>query len=97
MSHKAALDCRHTTSGPIESSSKNSVSVWVTTLKRNLSTPARLLRRRTRHVRGMIVLVDGSTQPLDEHVLLQPLEEGLRALSWGIVALALGVTMARLG
>lgn len=66
-------------------------------VQRRLSTPARSIRRRTRFVRGTIVLLDGSTQPLDEHILLRPLEEGLRALSWGIVMLAATILLARLG
>jgi hypothetical protein len=69
----------------------------ISSAQRHLSTPARSIRRRTRYVRGTIVFLDGSTQTLDEHVLLRPLEEGLRALSWGIVMLAAGIVLARLG
>ncbi|HEX6506899.1 MAG TPA: hypothetical protein VF221_04630, partial [Chloroflexota bacterium] len=65
--------------------------------QRHLSTPARSIRRRTRHVTGTVTFVDGSSRPLDEHVLLQPLEDALRSLSWGVVALAVGMAVARLG
>ena len=65
--------------------------------QRHLSTPARSIRRRTRQVRGKVTLIDGSIQPIDENTLLEPLEGGLRALSWGIVALAVGVALSRLG
>jgi len=65
--------------------------------QRHLSTPARSIRRQTRQVRGTLTLMDGSSRPIDEQVLLQPLEGALRALSWGIVALAVGMAVARLG
>ena len=64
--------------------------------QRMLSTPARLLRRRTRSVGGSITLSDGSAIVLDQAVLLRPLEAGLRAFSWGIVALAVGLAASRL-
>jgi hypothetical protein len=64
--------------------------------QRHLSTPARSIRRQTRQVRGTVTFVDGSSRPLDEAVLLQPLEGALRALSWGMVALAVGMAVARL-
>jgi hypothetical protein len=65
--------------------------------QRHLSTPARSIRRRTRQVRGTLTLTDGSIRPIDEQTLLEPLEGALRALSWGIVALAVGLALARLG
>jgi hypothetical protein len=65
--------------------------------QRHLSAPARSIRRRTRQVRGALTLTDGSIQPIDEHTILEPLEGALRALSWGIVALAVGLALARLG
>jgi hypothetical protein len=48
-------------------------------------------------VRGTITYVDGSTEPFGEEFLLQPLEGGLRALSWGIVILVAGIAVARFG
>ena len=63
--------------------------------QRSLSTPARLLRRRTRTVAGSVALVDGTSVPLRADVLLAPLERALRALSWGMVALAVALLAAR--
>src|SRR4029077_15806514 len=56
--------------------------------QRVLSTPARLLRRRSRSVSGTVVLDDGSQVALDQEALLKPLEAGLRDFSWGGAALA---------
>ena len=56
--------------------------------QRALSTPARLLRRRATDVSGAIVLVDGQSIPVERAVLLAPLEQALRAMSWAIVMLA---------
>jgi hypothetical protein len=64
--------------------------------QRSLSTPARLLRRQVEAVRGSITLADGTTRPLDETVLRAPLERALRATSWGLIALAAGLAVARL-
>src|SRR5438105_13548209 len=64
--------------------------------QRALSTPARLLRRKTRSVSGTLTLSDGSETHLDEPALLRPLELALRAFSWGVVLLAVGLVAARL-
>jgi hypothetical protein len=64
--------------------------------QRMLSTPARLLRRRSRSVTGVLTLADGSQVSLDKPTLLRPLEQALAASSWGIVALSLGLVAARL-
>jgi hypothetical protein len=64
--------------------------------QRMLSTPARLLRRRSRSVDGALTLNDGSQVVLDKPTLLQPLERALAALSWGIVALSVGLIASRL-
>ena len=64
--------------------------------QRALSTPARSLRRRTRSVSGTVTRTDGSQVVLDEAALLQPLETALRAFSWGVVALAVGLLASRL-
>ena len=65
--------------------------------QRSLSTPARLLRRRVVEVEGSLTLEDGTVRRLDERVLLAPLEQALRALSWSVVALAVALAAARLG
>jgi len=64
--------------------------------QRVLSTPARLLRRRSKSVSGSITLNDGSSVAIDELALLKPLEGALRAFSWGVVALGIGLTLSRL-
>jgi hypothetical protein len=63
--------------------------------QRSLSTPARLLRRRSRSVTGSVTMSDGSAVLLDEATLLRPLEQALRAFSWGVVALALGLAASK--
>jgi hypothetical protein len=63
--------------------------------QRSLSTPARLLRRRSRSVSGTVTLSDGSAVQLDEPTLLRPLEQALRAFSWGVVAVALGLLASK--
>lgn len=65
--------------------------------QRSLSTPARLLRRRTASVSGTITLADGEAISLDADRLLAPLEQALRALSWSVALLAAGLAVARLG
>jgi hypothetical protein len=64
--------------------------------QRRLSTPARLLRRRTIAVSGEQRLADGSSIELSQPVLLTPLDGALRALSVAITLLALGLLAARL-
>jgi hypothetical protein len=64
--------------------------------QRTLSTPARVLRRQVRAVEGVLMLTDGTTRPIDEAMLRVPLERALRAMSWGLVALAAALAVARL-
>jgi hypothetical protein len=64
--------------------------------QRSLSTPARMLRRNVEAVHGTMTFADGSVRPLDETVLRAPLEQALRAMSWGLIALAAGLAVARL-
>jgi hypothetical protein len=65
--------------------------------QRSLSTPARMLRRRTASVSGTVTLANGEVISLDADRLLGPLEHALRALSWSVVLLAAGLAVARLG
>lgn len=65
--------------------------------QRQLSTPARLIRRRTTAVEGHIFLTGGEVVPIEDHTLLVPLERALRAMSWGVVLLAATLAAARLG
>jgi len=64
--------------------------------QRSLSTPARLLRRRSSAVAGRVTLTDGTLIDLDQRALLKPLELALRAFSWGVVALAIWLALTRL-
>jgi hypothetical protein len=63
--------------------------------QRQLSTPARDLRRRTSSVEGQQVLHDGSVIPITDRTLLAPLERALRSLCWASVALALALLYLR--
>jgi len=65
--------------------------------QRSLSTPARLVRRRSAEVTGHITLADGEVLAIDADRLLAPLERALRAMSWSVVLLAAGLAVARLG
>jgi hypothetical protein len=65
--------------------------------QRQLSTPARLVRRRATRVEGHLTLRDGQVVPIDERTLLAPLEAALRALSWAVVLLAAALAVTRLG
>ena len=65
--------------------------------QRQLSTPARLIRRRTTAVEGHITLATGDVVPIDHRTLLAPLERALHALSWAVVLLAASLAVARLG
>jgi hypothetical protein len=64
--------------------------------QRALSTPARTVRRRVRHVEGTMTMADGSVRHLDARTVLVPLERALGAMSWGVVALAAALALARL-
>ncbi len=65
--------------------------------QRSLSTPARLIRRRSTSVTGVISLTDGTTLPVDADRMLAPLERALRAMVWSIVLLAAALAITRLG
>lgn len=65
--------------------------------QRSLSTPARLMRRKVSGIEGSLTLEDGTVRAIDARLLLDPLEKALRALSWSVVALAVGLAMARFG
>jgi hypothetical protein len=53
------------------------------------------LRRRSRSVTGVVTFSDGSAVELDEAALLRPLERALKAFSWGVVALAIGLAASK--
>ena len=62
--------------------------------QRALSARARLLRRRVIRVEGTIEMDDGTVRDLNDRFLRAPLERALRALSWGVVALAIAMGVA---
>lgn len=64
--------------------------------QRRLSTPVRELRRRTVSVAGEQLLDDGTSVPLSVERLARPLDGALRALSWAVVAIAVGLVAVRL-
>jgi len=64
--------------------------------QRQLSTPARNIRRRAIRVAGNITFADGRIVPITADSLLMPLERALRAASWAIVLLAAAMAVARL-
>jgi hypothetical protein len=63
--------------------------------QRSLSTQARLVRRRAAHVEGAMTMNDGGVQPIDEQLLLQPVERALRWMSIATVALAIALLLSR--
>jgi hypothetical protein len=63
--------------------------------QRSLSTPARSLRRRVDDVDGVIVHRDGRTTRITRAMLLSPIESTLKALTWGMVALAVSLVLLR--
>jgi hypothetical protein len=69
---------------------------FVSAAQRHLSSPARLIRRRTARVEGRVSLKNGETISIDDRFLLRPLERALHSLAWGMVFLATGLAIARL-
>jgi len=65
--------------------------------QRQLSTPARLIRRHATAVEGHMTLAHGDVVPLEHKTLLTPLERALHAMSWAVVLLAASLAVARLG
>jgi hypothetical protein len=64
--------------------------------QRRLSTPARLLRRKTLALNGEQRLADGRSIELTRAVLLSPLDGALQALSLAVTLLAIGLLASRL-
>jgi hypothetical protein len=63
--------------------------------QRQLSSPARDIRRRTTSIEGRQVLADGSVVLISERSMLAPLERALRSLCWASVTLALALLYLR--
>ena len=68
---------------------------WLSAAQRSLSTPARTLRRRVTAVEGTITDGDGHTTPVSRSVLLAPLEAALKAIGYGVLALAVALVVQR--
>jgi hypothetical protein len=64
--------------------------------QRQLSTPARNIRRRAQRVEGHITFADGRILPVTADSVLEPLERALRATSWAIMLVAAALAVARL-
>jgi len=71
-------------------------SLLLSSAQRRLSTPVRELRRRVDRVEGRIVMDDGSERAVDATTLRSAPEAALRAMAFGIMALAAGLVIARL-
>ncbi|MGB7103448.1 MAG: hypothetical protein WBD82_02520, partial [Acidimicrobiales bacterium] len=67
----------------------------VSQTQRQLSSPARDIRRRTASIEGRQVLADGSVVLITDRTMLAPLERALRSLCWASVVLALGLLYLR--
>lgn len=65
-------------------------------VQRQLSTPARRLRRRVTSVEGSLTLADGRRLTLNRETLLRPLDSSLLTLSLSVSALAAALAIARL-
>ncbi len=63
--------------------------------QRQLSTPARLLRRRARTVTGTLTYADGTAVSVDRAAMLAPLEGALRNLSWAVPLVAIALLFTR--
>ena len=63
--------------------------------QRLLSTEARLVRRHVAYVDGTMTMHDGSARPINEHVLLEPIERALQWMTYATVALAIALLAAR--
>ncbi len=69
--------------------------VAISAAQRALSTPVRLLRRRTASLDGVQRLDDGTEIALSVAAVAAPLDRALLALSGGVVLLAIGLVAAR--
>ncbi|MEX2563483.1 MAG: hypothetical protein WD358_09505 [Nitriliruptoraceae bacterium] len=68
----------------------------LTHAQRALSTPAREVRRRIHRVDVRWETADGQLERAGKEFVLQPLERALRAMSWAVVTLAIGMVVAQM-
>jgi hypothetical protein len=71
-------------------------TAFLVTAQRLLSTPVRELRRRTVEVTGTQRLTDGTVRELRREDLVAPLDGALRALSYAVPLIAIGLLAIRL-
>jgi hypothetical protein len=69
--------------------------VLVTRMQRQLSTPARRLRRKTVSADGVILHPDGSREPISKQTILAPLEGALKTLCWSGASIAVALVLLR--
>ena len=64
--------------------------------QRHLSTQVRTVRRRVASVRGTVELVDGGLEPVTDVTLIRAPEAALRAMTYAVISLAVGLVLLRL-
>jgi hypothetical protein len=69
--------------------------ILVSTTQRQLSSPARDLRRRVSSVDGVFTRSDGTNELISKATILAPLEASLRTLCWASIAIAVALVLAK--
>jgi len=64
--------------------------------QRHLSTQVRTVRRRVVSVSGTLELVDGAREPVTDVTLIKAPEAALRAMTFAVISLAVGLVLLRL-
>ena len=64
--------------------------------QRHLSTQVRTVRRRVASVSGTLELVDGGREPVTDVTLIKAPEAALRAMTFAVISLAVGLVLLRL-
>jgi hypothetical protein len=70
---------------------------WISVAQRVLSTHARLLRRYVERAHLELELPGGEVREMEREDLVVPFDAALKAMSWAMVALAVGLVVARSG
>ena len=81
---------------PISAIALAAAATLLSAAQRQLSTPARTIRRHVASIEGRMVLDDGRVEVINSSTFLAPIEKTLRALSWTTVALAVSLVLSRL-
>ena len=64
--------------------------------QRHLSTQVRTVRRRVASVSGTLELADGAREPVTDVTLIGAPEAALRAMTFAVISLAVGLVLLRL-